>query len=170
MSPPADKMFAVYVDADRIAYDWDWKDAAGCDPDQTTTNPTLPRFRRANPAEDLAELIVANASGQQIRSFRAGYPWYSVAGDCVFCYFEEHEAFEERVDEYLTKYIAFGSGECTGFKLKYVSRLFDLVRKWAIPDDESIVMHVELGTFEVDLEFLMRAWLMNSLPKRLPLS
>jgi len=166
---PASKLFAVYVDADGSVYDWDWKDESLCQPSSPVVVNTTPRLRYADARTDVAVLIVGNVFGQEVKPFRKGHPWYSVAGDCVFCYFEEREAYEERLDEFLTKYVAFDSGECVGFKLKYVSRLLDVVQRWSKQDDEAIVVHVQVDSVEVDLEFLMRAWLMRSLPKRLPL-
>src|SRR5205823_1162659 len=84
--------------------------------------------------------------------------------------FQADRGIEERVDEYLTKYIAFDGGECVGFKLKYVSRLLNLVQQWAHDESEGVRIHLSIDEVTVDLEFLMRAWLFRSLPRRLPLS
>ncbi|HET6247518.1 MAG TPA: hypothetical protein VFE47_07475 [Tepidisphaeraceae bacterium] len=166
--PPPGMLFAVYVDAEGSVFDWDWKCETECAPTSLAT-PTLPRFRDATP-DDVAELIVGNVLSQPSKPFHSGHPWYSVAGDCVFCYFENREAYEERVDQFLTKYTSFNGNECVGFKLKYVGRLFELVDKWSKEEDEGIKIHVGLDNITLDLEFLMRAWLARSLPKRLPLA
>jgi hypothetical protein len=170
VNAPEDMLFVVYADAEGSVFDWDWKEAKLCQPEKPPT-PTTPRLRVAEPKTDVAELLVGNVLGQQPQPFRPGHAWYSVSGDCVFCYFKETEAYEDRVDEFITKYVAFGSeDECVGFKLKYVSRLFDLVQRWSQEENEGITITFDPDSVSVDLEFLMRAWLVRSLPRRLPVS
>jgi hypothetical protein len=159
--------FVVYVDADGIVFDWDWERADIDGPGFAQ------RFRREVMEPQLGDLLLeaVRKKEKDLAAFRAWHPWYSVSGDCVFCYFKDTESYAERVDGYLTRYNALGKAdECVGFKLKCVSTLIELVRRWAQDDSEGIAVHFSPDNVTVHLEFLMRAWLMRNLPRRVALT
>ena len=70
------------------------------------------------------------------------------------------------MDEYLTAFFKLGDKQdkCVGFKLKVVSRFAKTLKTWARPDDEGVMIRFNRDRVEVDVRFLMQAWLHAKLP------
>ncbi len=163
--PPDGYVYMVYADRDGYVFDWDW---VKCDADGSGF-PDGHRDRFGAPVDaGGGELLVGNLA--KPKQFEASRPAYSISGDCVFYYFDEAEAHAQRIDEYLTVFVAFKPGEenaTVGFKLKHVRRLLDTVEKWARNRDEGILIHYDdhhPDRVSVSVSFLMQAWLQANLP------
>lgn len=164
--PPQGFTFVVFVSANGCVFDWDWVPAS-------TDNPAIPRdaderFTIGQLDGIHAELLLGNVRGKTLTPFQPQRPWFSRQGDCVFWYHSDAEAYAGRYDEYLTPFFALGQPDentCVGFKLKMVSRLFETVRRWASHPSDHIEVVFNTDPVEVDLKFLMKAWVEANLPR-----
>ncbi len=164
LAPPSGFTFVVFVNHRDYVFDWDWVPAS-------VENPTIPRdaderFMIPPLNEVHAELLLGNLRGKPLAPFQAQRPWLSAQGDCVFWYHSDLEAYAGRYDEYLTPFFALDDPlRCVGFKLKMVSRLFETVRRWADDPSEHIEVVFNSDPVEVQLRFLMKAWVEANLPR-----
>lgn len=160
-------VFVVYADPKGFVFDWDWVQA---DPKEST----LPidhasRFHERRQACGSGELLLGNVpSPPTAFSSRTGF--YSTKGDCVFFYFDEKPAYAMRIDDYLTAYFPLddlANNRSMGFKLKYVSRLIKVVRKYKKGPDEGIFLSYQADRpyIGIDVLFLMQAWLKEGWPE-----
>jgi len=164
---PAGYVYVVYADPEGFVFDWDWVKA---DP----TDPALPmdhasRFHKRRDSCGSGELLLGNLA-HDLSAFRPGAGCYSSKGDCVFFYFGEKPAYAKRIDDYLTAYFPLsssGDNRSIGFKLKYVSRLINVARRYRRGKDEGIVLSYQPDPqyVGIDVLFLMRAWIKEGWPE-----
>lgn len=162
-------VYMVYADPDGYVFDWDWVEADPDDPRLPVRHETR-FFKRSEITSD--ELLVGNL-GALSGSFRSAGA-YSAKGDCVFFYIDERKSYARRIDEYVTLFFPLDSSSGTasiGFKIKYVGRLLDALRRYKRGDQDKISLtyqpdqpdrHDYVG---IDVLFLMRAWLAEGWPK-----
>lgn len=161
--PPKGFTFVVFANSNDWVFDWDWIPAS-------KENPAIPRDadeRFVGPSDGThAELLLGNVRATTLAPFQPQRPWFSRQGDCVFWYHSDTETYAGRYDEYLTPFFALGQPDtCVGFKLKMVSRLFETVRRWANHPSDHIEVVFNTDPVEVDLKFLMKAWVEANLPR-----
>jgi len=88
----------------------------------------------------MATNLIEFLTGKQPEGF-VPHPMYSRDGDTLTFFFRNEEAYAERVDELLTIYKTFDSGELAGCKIKGVRSLLKRIRSFGVslrPEGENV--------------------------------
>ena len=120
---PEGMVFCVYASPDGCVFDWDWVREDRDDPSRP--DGSSERFSEALPA--LSGRAMAGLDSLRSGRFSPGNAWYSVRGDCVFCYLADDPAYAERATDDLTVYRSLATGAPVGFKVKNVAELVSLL-------------------------------------------
>jgi hypothetical protein len=110
-------VYVVYADRDGFVFDWDW----------VPEDPHKPGYpaqwndRFSRELDTLVETSFGSLADVSPAEFTRDRAWYSRRGDCAFYYSSDQLAYAERVNEDLTVFKAFDSGEVLGCKLKNIT-------------------------------------------------
>jgi hypothetical protein len=124
--PRPDKMvYVIYTDAEGYLFDWDWV--------REGDKPGFPcgyeeRFRREVEGWRQQDFRLVGLDGLRPSGFRKDQAWFSQRGDCVFWYSSDSPTFAERLNEDLTIFRTFDTGEVVGSKCKNVTRIINDMR------------------------------------------
>lgn len=91
----------------------------------------------------MAQNLKQYLAGRSCQAFRP-VPHYFANGDFVSYYFREDRCYAQRVDDLLTIYLAIGSGDLVGCKIKGVRHILRTAGDFGVKVDDG---DVELGLF-----------------------
>jgi hypothetical protein len=86
------------------------------------------------------------------------FAFHNTAGDCIECFVSQGDYFAERVDNYLTLYLAEGTDEIIGFVIKNVKRIINRIAK------QKSAMAFVIGERRANLRCLFYALFVNETP------
>lgn len=116
---PAGMVYVVYADRANFVFDWDWVKEDPHHPGRPVG--WASRFTR--PLDLPQEAALVGVEDLAPNPFRPKTWWRSSRGDCAFFYISDEHAYAERVNDDLTAFRSFATGELVGCKVKNFRRL-----------------------------------------------